>query len=190
MCLRLVLHGRRNKKILAQVCKSLVFSLLFSLNSVAVRVEAHSKYITVFICLVITFSIVAEGHGVRWVCGTSGVNKLLRLHRDLLSTSLTLEEGIREMNQNSWWGRFTRRKKKKKLSVFIFKNDHFSSHKKPGDLQLLINLASHCWSIVITTTTVVIIILCCNKPIRWVFFSCLFNSKDTWLSYSVLGQAS
>lgn len=37
---------------------------------------AHSRYITVFICLVIAFSIPAQGQWVRWVCGTSGVNKL------------------------------------------------------------------------------------------------------------------
>lgn len=45
------------------------------------------------ICLVITFSVVVRGPGVRWVCGTSRVNKFYDC-RETYSAPLSNPEGV------------------------------------------------------------------------------------------------
>lgn len=126
---------------------------------------------------------------VRWVCGTSRVNKLYD-YRETYSAPLSplRRKYVRWMN-TSWWECFTRIKKKAVAVYLKKKRDIFSSYKNPDDPQLLIDLVLHCCSVVIMTRAVVIIILCCNKPIRWAFHPSIQQLRDTWLSYSVLQQA-
>ena len=121
-----------------------------------------------FIWLVITFPVVVAGHGIRWVCGTSGVSKLYDYvetysaplspssRRETWDESVTADEVMVGGSSRS-------------LLYKIFLHRLFFPHKKAVDPQLLINPVSHCSSIIITTkmTAAMIIILRRNEPIGW-----------------------
>lgn len=103
-----------------------------------------------------------EGHGIRWVCGTSGVNKL---HDYIETYSAPLSPSSRRDVRwigYSWW-------RGGAVGLYLYFYTVFFPHKKAVDPQLLINPLSHCSSIIITTkmTAAMIIILRRNEPIRW-----------------------
>lgn len=148
--------------VLVWVCRNDSLSLHTPHHTVARWAEAQSKYITMFICRVITLSIAVPGQGVRWVCGTSGVNKLLQFAERLTQhlsqpwggctweESIPADEDTSADEKKKWW-----------LSFWKVTKPFSSSHKKSCGLWLFIQAASLYFGIIIIGGGV--IILSCNK---------------------------
>lgn len=122
------------------------------------------------------FSVVVQGQGVRWVCGTSGVNKLYYYRETYSAPFSPLWRVYVKWINNSWWEHF-KKKKKKAASLYFKKSPIFFTQKAgwPSALYYLY-LVSHI--VIKMMATAMIIILCCNKPIRRAF-SAVYSTAKT-----------